>query len=422
MWIQRENNFLSSQKSLALVLVGLRQVGKSSSLRKWKEEKRSYITLDDPSLLGLASNDPELFLDQHPFPLIVDECQLAPMLFRPLKRRLDELKYSENDFVKNGKIAQTPLWLSGSNQTLVDKNIQESLAGRVSLRKMHPLSLFEIKQNGLKASLEDLLLRGGWPALWQDKDLDYVPYVNNYLSTAVEKDVVLFQGIEKVEAFRRAVRLLAGRTGNILKTAEVARDAGLSATTVHSWVDGLTRLGITHLVQPFHTNISKRLIKSPKLYFADTSLASRLCGWSDISPLSVSPQVGALFENLVFNELLRFSDNFDLNWQINFFRTRDGEEIDFVVEGPNQQRIALECKLGGGDPLRAQLGKEAQKVFGEIPHVLVGLRSKLMCWKGQVSSCPPEDLGEHLSKLFGQSFERFGLGQNSKNSPRHSAE
>jgi uncharacterized protein len=391
MWIERRNNILTENALPALALLGVRQVGKSTFLRHFGSKLR-YATLDDPSLCDVAQNDPLLFLRQHPFPLFIDECQLAPALFRPLKAAVDEWR-------AQGRGTECAVWLSGSNQALIGRGLQDALAGRVTLRFLHPLSLPELRHAGIELSPEVLFLKGGWPELHVNHRISPLSYLNDYIRTAIEKDVSLFEGITQLERFSRLIRLLAGRVGNILNASDVARDAGISPTSASSWIDGLTRLGFLVKCEPFHSNVSKRLIKSPKIYFNDVALATRASGWSEVGPLLVSPQAGALFENVVFQELVRYRDNLGLDWRIHFLRTRDGEEVDFVVEAANGKRVAIEVKLGGGDPRRARLGVETTKVLGDVPLLLVGLTTQTREWHGGVWTSAIVDVGSTTETL-----------------------
>jgi uncharacterized protein len=397
MWIERQNSSIADQFLPALAVVGLRQVGKSSWLRKICQN-RTYVSLDVPEVLDLAIHDPALFFRQFPFPLMIDECQLAPNIFRPLKNKLDEWRLTHPDPISDAH--GCPVWLSGSNQYLIDKGIQESLAGRVQIRNLHPLSLHELSEAKLHPSLKQMFLSGGWPELYRNPKTDPIQFVNNYLSTALEKDVVLFQGIEKVQEFRKALRLIAGRVGQIAVASDIAKDLKSSPTTVTSWINGLLRLGILYELKPYHSNSNKRLIKSSKLFYFDVSIATRLAGWADVEPMLLSPAAGALFENLICAELLRYNDAFALNWELYFYRTREGEEIDFIVVGPNQKVVAIEVKLSGGDPLRAKLGPTATKLFGNIPLVMVGLETFEKQWNNNVTSCPPSRIGPHVVELF----------------------
>jgi predicted AAA+ superfamily ATPase len=392
MWIERRNNILHPPSLPALAITGVRQAGKSAFLLK-NLQGHSYVTLDDPTECATAQEDPVLFLRQHPFPLVVDECQLAPNFFRALKAALDLWR-------TQGRGHECAVWLSGSNRALVERGLQEALAGRVSIRTLHPLSLQELEGAGIALSPSNLFLRGGWPELHAQPALSHAAYLNDYLRTAVEKDVALFEGVSKVERLSRLIRLLAGRTGQVLNVSEIARDCGISPPTASQWIDGLVRLGFVVKCEPFHSNLSKRLIKSPKIYFNETSLATRASGWSEIEPLLVSPQAGSLLENIVHQELIRHRDNAGFDWKLSFLRTREGEELDFVVEAGNGRRLGVEVKLGGGDPLRARLGVEAKKALGEdVPLVLVGLTTTTRQWRGNVWTVRLPDVGPFVEHL-----------------------
>ena len=391
MWIERKNKTLSEPSLPALAVTGIRQAGKSSFLLRHLG-KRSYVTLDDPMECALAQNDPVLFLQQHPFPLAIDECQLAPKLFRPLKAALDAWRLQ-------GRGQECAVWLSGSNRALIERGLQDALAGRVTLRTIHPLSLQELEAAKFDVTPDTLFMKGGWPELHANPSLSPRSYLNDYLRTAVEKDVALFEGISQVERLSKLIGLLAGRTGNVLNASDISRDCGVSPTTASHWIDGLVRQGFVLKCEPFHSNLSKRLIKSPKIFFAETSLAVRASGWSETGPLIVSPQAGALLENVVHQELIRHRDNAGLDWRLSYFRTREGEEIDFIVEAANGARVAVEVKLGGGDPMRAELGSEAKKLLGEIPLIIVGLTTATREWRNRVSTVRLPELGAWVEKI-----------------------
>jgi uncharacterized protein len=387
MWYKRD--LLSSWQNEATLpvraLIGLRQVGKSSFLLRHKEVDRGYVTLDDPSERMTAQQDPELFLTQHPLPLIIDECQLAPRLFSSIKKKIDELP----EPLKH----TSPIWLSGSNQILLDSKIRESLAGRVTFFNLHPLSMSELRTQQTDLDAKETLLHGGWPALWQHRTLSPTQYLTDYIRTAVEKDAIALGGIEKAERFSLVLRLLSGRIGSLLNYSEIARDAGVSVPTVTEWIDLLTRLGFIYRITPYFTNTSKRLIKAPKLYLCDVGLAIRLSGWSDIEPLLLSPQAGAIWENFIFTEIVRTRDHHRAHWEISFWRTKDGEEIDFIVQNGRLEKVAIEVKLGGGDPLRYQRPKEFSKIFGaDVPIILVGLTTKHKEWRDNIFTVDPRDI------------------------------
>jgi uncharacterized protein len=374
-------------------LIGLRQVGKSSFLREQCEKGRRYVTLDDPAVREVAQEDPRLFFVQHPLPLIVDECQLVPDLFPVIKLVIDEWR------IANGNVGGSPLWLSGSNQLLIDKRIRESLAGRVNYFRLHSLSTREIRSSNPTIEAAEVLFRGGWPVLWNESELSPHQYYADYVRSAIEKDVVLFGHIEKSEKFLRVIRLLAGRVGNLLSIADISKDAGVSTTAVSDWLDILTSLGFVYRVAPFYSNTNKRLIKSPKIYFCDSGLAARICGWSERSPLMASPYAGALFENMVHSELVRLKDHEMLPWEIYFWRTKEQEEVDFLIDIGNGRFVAVEVKLGTAKLHQYRIPNSIDRELPGLPVVVVSLEGEPKQWSERLYSVGICHLADFIIEL-----------------------
>jgi len=320
----------------AKVLKGPRQVGKTSLL-----EHLGYgevIYLDDPATRRFAQQDPRTFLDQYPSTLILDEAARAPELFIEIKRRVDEQRRKKNK-------KEIDYWITGSNQTLLRKNVSESLAGRASFFDLNTLSVHEI---GL-LDLESHTFRGGWPELRANPELDPIRYLTDLIISFVERDIVAAAGIEKVGAFNQVLALNAGRIGQLYIPSEIAQLCSVDITTVQSWNNLLTLNGLITLVPPYFSNLNKRLIKTSKLYFQDVALATRLQGWTEYKPLFTSPAMGSIFENIVFSELHRAFINRGMTPKIFHVRSKEKVEIDFLVELPNQKFIALEAKLTPSD-------------------------------------------------------------------------
>jgi predicted AAA+ superfamily ATPase len=183
----------------------------------------------------------------------------------------------------------------------------------------------------------------------------------------VEKDIVLAAGVQKRREFLTFVRLLAGRVGELLDLSSVGRDAGVDSKTVKDWVSILERMHVIALVPPYASNLSSRLIKSPKIYFIDTGLACRLQGWTSAAPILSSPQQGHLFENLVFSEIFKLNLNYQLGWQLFHWRSRAGEEIDFLVDrGSAHTPLLIEVKVSRpSSPIDVKAYPELRKVFGK---------------------------------------------------------
>lgn len=365
MWIKRDiSDLISENNDVIQVVRGPRQCGKSSLILHLDHEFEE-LSLDDPSLRELAQSDPELFLRQFDSKkLFIDEAQYAPALFPSLKRRADLYKRDS----RNKR--QTILRLTGSNQILMDRNIKESLAGRASFFDMNTLSVSEILASK-KISIQEIIYRGGWPELYASDDRSPKKFLDDYINSYIEKDIVLAAGIQKSREFLKFIKLLAGRVGNILDFSGLGSDVGVDGKTIKEWVSVLEKMHIIHLVMPFTTNLSSRLIKSPKIYFIDTGLACRLQGWTSAQPILTSPQQGSLFENLVFSEIFKTNLNYQLGWQIYHWRSRDGEEIDFLIQRKPNDFIFVEAKVSPATLRDHGSFPEVKKVFKENPPPLI---------------------------------------------------
>ncbi len=364
MWIQRDiSKKIEQNADLIQVLRGPRQCGKTSLLLHLDSEF-AEVSLDDPALRELAQNDPELFLRQFTGKKIfIDEAQYAPMLFPSLKRRADLFKREKKRF-------ETIIRMTGSNQILMDRHVKESLAGRASFFDLNTLSVAEILA-ARSVSIQEIIYMGGWPELHANPDRKPQKYLDDYINSYIEKDVVLAAGIQKSREFLKFVRLLAGRVGEILDFASIGRDAGVDNKTVKDWVSVLERMHVIALVQPYSSNLSSRLVKSPKVYFLDTGLACRLQGWTSHEPILTSPQQGHLFENLVLAELYKLNINYQLNWQIFHWRSRAGEEVDFLLQRGPGSYLFIEAKVSSRAPQDLARFPEVRKVFKDKAPAIV---------------------------------------------------
>lgn len=358
MWIQRDISDLISQNNDTIQIIrGPRQCGKSSLLLRLDPDFKE-LSLDDPSLRNLAQSDPELFLRQFSSEkLFIDEAQYAPALFPSLKRRADLFK-------RQNKKSQTILRLTGSNQILMDRNIKETLSGRASFFDMNSLSVAEIL-GSKKINIQDILYMGGWPELHANPTKQTKKFLDDYINSYIEKDIVLAAGIQKSREFLKFTQLLAGRVGQILDFASLGREVGVDAKSIKEWASVLERMHIIAMVPPFSSNLSSRLIKSPKIYFIDTGLACRLQGWTSAAPILTSPQQGHLFENLVFSEIYKLNINYQLGWQVYHWRSRDGEEIDFLIQKDPKNFLFIEAKVSPTKVKDPQSLPEVRKVFGK---------------------------------------------------------
>lgn len=343
MFIQRDiSQRLADSKMPVQFVIGPRQCGKSTLLLSLSENTFNEVTFDDLQLRNLANQDPALFLEQFPPPVLLDEVQYVPQLFSEIKAHIDRLKRQR--LQTNEKIP-TLYRMTGSNQLLLDKNVKESLAGRASYFNLNTLSVHEILQALPDTSIQNILFKGGWPELYIDQDLSVVQYLNDYILSYVEKDVVLSAGVQKLESFNLVLGLLAARTGMLLDYNDIANHSGVRAVTITEWIGLLQRTSLVYCLKPYANNLNKRLTKTPKFYFLDTGLAVRLQGWQDLMPMMNSPSAGPLFETLVFAEIVKFIQNYGKDWQLYFWRTKSGEEIDFMIVTEAGKVIALDAKM-----------------------------------------------------------------------------
>ncbi len=366
MWIQRDISRSIQQNTDTIQIIrGPRQCGKSSLILHLDPEFKE-LSLDDPSLRELAQTDPELFLRQFKDQkLFIDEAQYAPALFPSLKRKADLFKRDSRN------MPQTILRLTGSNQILMDRNIKESLAGRASFFDLNTLSVAEILAAG-PSSIQDILYKGGWPELHSNNKRDTKKFLDDYINSYVEKDIVLAAGIQKSYEFLKFIRLLAGRVGGLLDLSSLGRDVGVDSKTIKDWVSILEKMHIIALVMPFSSNLSSRLVKTPKVFFLDTGLACRLQGWTSAEPILTSPQQGNLFENLVFSEIFKLNINFQLGLQIYHWRSREGEEIDFLIQKDPNHFLFIEAKVSPVRNIIVADFPEVKKVFkNKLPKVII---------------------------------------------------
>ncbi len=351
MWIKRDfENFLASFKPAEAhpvkVLKGPRQVGKTSLLEHLGQH--TLVQFDDFQTRERASENPRFFLDQFKGPLLLDEATLVPNLFLELKRRVDEARRQR---LKEKESEDINVWITGSNQTLLEQSVQESLAGRASYFDFNTLSIHEL----INFSLSEVMLKGGWPALHADSQLSPVRYLNDLIATFIERDIVSAAGIERKSAFTKTTALLAGRVGQLFNASDIARNVGVETTTIQSWVGKLQQNAIIRVVQPYFNNLNQRLIKTPKVYFEDIGLATRLQGWTEYGPLYLSPVFGHLLENLALIEICRYFTNCGQSPEVFFLRSKEKVEVDFLIKLTNNRWLAIEAKSSPIDFSKKQL-------------------------------------------------------------------
>ncbi|MFN5064104.1 MAG: ATP-binding protein, partial [Pseudomonadota bacterium] len=341
MWYQREIEALFSPEQGPLrlhpvwMVLGPRQVGKSSLLKHMAEEGRTVVDLDDLTIREAANRDPALFAQNLRLPLTIDEIQYAPELLSQVKILADRQRIPGS------------IWITGSQNFEIMQGVRESLAGRVAILNLFGLSISE-KRSRITSPIDffSCISETSFPALRGIDDLNVRDvYLNGYIKTYIERDVQEILGISKRREFEIFVKLCALRTGQLINYESLASDAGVSPATAKQWLSILEDSFLIKIVHPYASNRNKRLVKTPKIYFIDSGLAAYIAGWREPEVLAHGPMGGAFFESAIFGELLRFFSNRAKSFEISFWRSRDGEEIDFIVEA-DQKRFAIECKIG----------------------------------------------------------------------------
>ncbi len=320
MWIERRNTEKIEEAVRTrpvVLLTGVRQVGKSSLLKKLFADAE-YITLDKILFAQEAEQNPASFLSRFEKQVIIDEIQYAPSLFRDLKVRVDEERGTKGKWI-----------LTGSQQFVLMQQVSESLAGRVRILNLGSLSATELNQTKLFANKRDFLWKGGFPEIWAE-NLDAGDFFNDYIQTYLERDLKQILNVSNLRDFRRFLSLLAIRVGQLINFSEISKEVGVAVNTIKSWVNALEISGLIILLPPYYNNLGKRIIKTPKLYFCDNGLVASLLNINSLEALNNSPQIGNIWENLVFTEFLK--EGYVAGKNIFFFRDQNGVEIDFIVE------------------------------------------------------------------------------------------
>jgi len=314
-----------------LTITGPRQSGKTT-LARHLFPSLPYFNFENPDTRRFATQDPRSFLSGLTKGAILDEFQHVPDILSYLQQIADE---------KRDKIR---FILTGSNHLSVMDRVSQSLAGRTAILKLLPFSLHELKKD-LPVTTDDLLIKGFYPAVYADK-IEAFKFYRNYYETYLQRDVRQLIQVRDLNLFDKFIRLCAGRIGSVLNISSLANDAGLSVTTIRHWLSVLEASFVLMLLPPFYDNISKRLIKSPKLYFYDTGLAAYLLGITHAEQMSRDPLRGSVFENLVILEILKQRFNEGLDPSIFFFRDSHHMEVDLVLRRGNQL-IPVEIKSSG---------------------------------------------------------------------------
>ena len=391
-----EKVVLEVTKEYPVVLVtGPRQVGKTTMLQKLMEgTDRNYVSLDDLNERNLAKTDPEMFLQLHKPPILIDEVQYAPELFVYIKIHVDKY-HNAGDF-----------WLAGSQVFKLMSGIQESLAGRVAVLSLTSLSQAEIcggEMQPFTLDIEELsarrkerteadtgvifdrIFRGSMPAIVSEKNSNSQIFYSSYLTTYIERDVrELSDAIDSLK-FLHFITAVAARCGQILNIAEIARDADINQKQAKNWLGVLETLGLIFYLHPYSNNMLKRLVKTPKLYFYDTGLVCYLTKWSSAETLQSGAMNGAILENYVVAEIRKTYLNCGKDPYMYYYRDKDAREIDIILEHDGVLN-PIEIKKS------ANPGSELIKVF-KLLDKSSAKRSKgaVVCMKPELSAIDREN-------------------------------
>lgn len=331
----------------AVLITGARQTGKTTLLKKITDSQNiQYLTFDDPIEEQSAKNDPKSFLDFHPYPFMFDEIQYIPDLFRYLKIQIDQNR-------QNGMY-----FLTGSQQFKLMETASESLSGRIGIVQLYPLSAREIREDENSESFiptKDFILArnsllkqrdsnvkktwlsiytGGYPEVVKGNVLPKDFYAN-YLKTYIERDIKKLTQVADEMQFLQFISVAAARTGQLVNYSDISKDCGISEVTAKKWLSLLVSSGLVYLLQPYFTNIEKRVVKTAKLYFMDTGLAAYLTRWSNPDVMQSGAMAGAFFETYVISEIIKSFSNNGEEPPIYFYRDKDKYEIDLLIEQNN---------------------------------------------------------------------------------------
>lgn len=318
-----------------VALLGPRQSGKTT-LSKATFTKYHYVSLEDLDVRAFATNDPRAFLELHKnqHGIILDEIQNVPTILSYIQTVVDTHRIP-GYFI-----------LTGSQNFLVNESITQTLAGRVAILTLLPLSIAELQKNALLPEpIEGLLYKGSYPSLYITPHITPPEWYPNYILSYLERDVRQIKNVTDLTIFKRFVQLCAGRIGQILNLTSLGNDCGISSNTAKAWLSLLEASYIIYLLHPHYKNFSKRLIKSPKIYFYDTGLACSLLGIETEKQLYTHYLRGGLVESVVISELYKAYYNAGRVPHLYFWRDSKGDEIDCIIEKP-EGLVAVEIKAG----------------------------------------------------------------------------
>ncbi len=356
----------------AVVLTGPRQSGKTTLLKHVFGQSSGYVSLEPPDVRAAAAADPRGFLELHPPPVVFDEVQYAPDLLPYIKEIIDRRRDARGQY-----------FLTGSQNLLLTEQVTESLAGRAAMLRLLPVSHREelatspdplpwerskTPPPGKRITLPSLwrtLLRGGYPELVAEPDRDISLWHSSYVQTYLERDVRSLRQVGDLISFQSFLRALAARTGQLLNLADLSRDLGIALNTAKAWLSVLEATFQVIVLRPYHANVGKRLVKTPKVYLTDTGMLCYLAGLKDPDHAAAGPLGGPIFETAVLLEIVKAFLNRGEEPRLYFWRTSAGAEVDLVVE-TGGKLIPIEVKLSATpQPAMASGIRAFQQDLGE---------------------------------------------------------
>jgi hypothetical protein len=361
---------LSSFSSIALS--GARQTGKSTLLKTYFGDDYTYLSFDDLLLRDRAILDPALFMSDLEGKIILDEIQHVPNLLSYIKIGIDNQREIKGKFI-----------LTGSQQFNMMKQLSESLAGRIALLKLYPFSFIELRNS--KAFSNSIIntysfykyacLNGLYPELCTNTNIDTKTWYSSYIQTFLEKDIKAIYNIGDLHSFGRFLRILAARCSQLLNYSDISKEVGVSVNTIKNWVSILEAGNIIYLLQPYYVNIEKRIVKSPKVYWLDSGLVAYLTGIYNEEQLKYNMIAGALFENLIVTETIKYLNNNGLHNNIYFLRTSNKQEIDLLIQD-NDRLLPCEIKLSQSP--KPVMAKSLENMKALFPKLNIS-NGKLIC-------------------------------------------
>ncbi len=365
--IEKKINSIKNEYA-AIAIYGARQVGKSTVVDHIFGEDIPSVTLDDLNERALANDNPKLFLETHPWPVIIDEIQKGTPLLEQIKIKIDDEK---KICLKENRNVPLMYILTGSNQFELQKAVAESLAGRAAILTMSSLANNEIekmegsifnpdldavrdKYNAInpkkiyktRKEIFEKIFKGGMPE-YIDKKLDRTTFFKSYIKTYMEKDIMKLISVDKERDFLRFLDYMALRTAQQINYDDIARSVGIDARTVKSWISILVTSGIAITLEPYARNLSDRVTKMEKFYFLDTGLCAYLCKWPNADMLEKGVMNGAFYETYVISEIVKSYMNAGEDYRHSFYyyRDKDKKEADLIIEGP-ERIYPIEIKKG----------------------------------------------------------------------------